>query len=167
MDPINHKPQPFDARKSANKHIQNLLINADIYIAYQQLAQAEHILKNALTEYQNNPDIMLKLLQVYTIGQQSLAFQIIFHRLKRIASQDIQEKALEYKAQLNANNPAKNFNDLSKDQKIQAAAHLELAKAYIEVGDLQSAKPLLEDILLHGDSSHREEASQLLLDQSA
>ena len=156
-----------NVNKPAAKHVQNLLINVDIYIAYNRLTQAEKILKQALLMHKENHAIMLKLLEVYTIAQRNSAFQIMFNRFKRTAPQALQDKAKELHTELIKTNPEKNFNHHSKDQKIQAAANLELAEAYLSVGDRQAAVPLLEEIVLHGDSFHREAASQLLLDQSA
>jgi pilus assembly protein FimV len=51
-------------------------------------------------------------------------------------------------------------DELSLDQ--DASSKLDLARAYIEMGDNDGAKPLLEEVLREGDDEQVSEANELI-----
>ena len=55
--------------------------------------------------------------------------------------------------------------ELSMDDRV--AAKLDLAKAYMDLGDLEGAGSMLDEVLLEGNADQKKEAKQLISELSA
>jgi len=60
--------------------------------------------------------------------------------------------------------PAETVSDAKGDQWREVATKLDLAKAYQEMGDVDSAREILDEVLREGDAEQKQ-AAQTLFDQ--
>lgn len=90
------------------------LAEAEVYIAYGRLDQAEHLLEGAISKEPSRSDLRLKLLEVYAAGGQTAAFEKQVRELSALDEEeaDSQVNALRQQLQLNEENEGPSIDDL-------------------------------------------------------
>lgn len=215
------------------------LTEADVFIAYGRVQQAEDVVKNALKKSPENMDLKVKLMEVYHAAGNAAAFDTHAEGFRRLVDQDDprwtkiasmgydlspenpayksaaaeksdgdldfgidlsgmedieqgsgdeqtgdDESGLDYVDRDQAANDLPENVDFNLDELEQAEApetgtaddqfdgilddtdevstKLDLARAYIDMGDSDSARNILEEVLEEGDSEQKNEAENLV-----
>lgn len=139
---------------------------ADSLITYGRYDQAEQVLKAALARPGNRPQVALRLLELYHAKSDAKSFEPVARALRQSvgASSAVWERASELGALIDAGNPLYARED-TVDARPAASAvgtRLDLAKAYLEIGDKAGAQALLQSVATSGDEAQRAEAQKLL-----
>jgi pilus assembly protein FimV len=83
------------------------------------------------------------------------------------SQQEITEKELMQNAQNNSHDKFQDsFHDSSEEDDFEiedCATQLDLAKAYVAMGDVEQAQQALNDVINRGDEAQRQQAYQLLV----
>ena len=157
---------------------------ADIYIAYGRFPQAIEFLQNAIETEPERSDIQLKLLEVYVATEDSTQFNLLFEQLQALGDEEaiasastLQQKlpgaaetaAAAMDATIVSTEPIEaiveeddddDLGELNLDE--DAASKLDLARAYIDMGDNDGARTLLKEIVSEGDEGQIKEANDLI-----
>ncbi len=139
---------------------------ADSLITFGRYDQAEQVLKAALAVPGNRPQVALRLLELYHAKNDAKSFEPVARALRQSvgASSAIWERASELGALIDAGNPLY-AREGAADARAAASAvgtRLDLAKAYLEIGDKAGAQALLQNVATSGDEAQRAEAQKLL-----
>jgi pilus assembly protein FimV len=90
----------FDEESHAEAETEDVVGEADIYIAYGKLDQAEEMLLNGLEREPNSIDIRLKLLEVYSQAQDATKFDKHYASLIGVAGQASLARAAELRSHI-------------------------------------------------------------------
>lgn len=170
----------------------DIISEAEIYIAYGRFPQAITFLQNAIESEPERTDVQLKLMEVYTQTEDATAFNLLFEGFSDIASEaEIQEArtlqaqipgaaesaeaamdatviSAEPVAELGGDDDGDLDLELDDDGAIEldleedANNKLDLARAYIDMGDSDGARNVLQEIVQDGSESEVKEANELL-----
>lgn len=192
------------------------LAEADIYLAYGRYQQAEDLIKEAIHR-DRNPELRVKLLEIYFAAKNSTAFEDAARDLRHEVGPDspywqrilpMGQELCPYSLLFNADQSAEQWHqedaESAADRRSAAtlpdsfdfddddrggtfatpanqehldleAAHdsgadaldeigtkLDLARAYIDMGDPEGARNILDEVMQEGDARQQEEARALL-----
>ncbi|MHB8471821.1 MAG: type IV pilus assembly protein FimV [Gammaproteobacteria bacterium] len=191
------------------------LAEADIYLAYGRYQQAEDLIKEAM-HHDRNPELRVKLLEIYFAAKNSTGFEDAARDLRHEVGPDspywqrilpMGRELCPYSLLFNADETAEHWDDSaphsasaethsapiipdsydfdeSDDAFMPAAdqghldleaAHdgadaldeigtkLDLARAYIDMGDPEGARNILDEVMQEGDARQQDEARALLM----
>jgi pilus assembly protein FimV len=154
---------------------------AEIYIAYGRFPQAIESLQNAIEKDPQKVDIQLKLLEVYAATEDSAQFNLLFGQLQALndaeataAGTELQEKlacaaetaAAAMDPTIVSSDPIEDIVEEDDDDELSfdldAGSKLDLARAYIDMGDNDGARTLLNEVTNEGDEAQIKEANDFL-----
>lgn len=139
---------------------------ADSLITYGRYDQAEAVLKAALAAPGNQPQVALRLLELYHAKNDAKSFEPAARALRHSvgASSAIWDRASELGALIDPGNPlyAREGTAGARAAPSSVGTRLDLAKAYLEIGDKAGAQALLQNVATSGDEAQRAEAQKLL-----
>lgn len=143
------------------------LKEVELYIAYGRYAQAQDILEDMLVQHPNDFDILLKLLQVYVKSDDRLAYERkmskISTRWKEKHSQRWERLQDMYTRAWPMDYDMKGIPTYEGDPPSDPIqTKLDLARAYIDIGDHDSAKSILEEVIAEGNTSQAQSAQLLM-----
>ncbi|MFT5084330.1 MAG: pilus assembly protein FimV, partial [Lentisphaeria bacterium] len=101
-----------EARLDAEPETEDVVAEADIYIAYGKYEQAEEMLLTALSRKPNDEDARLKLLEVYSSQGDAERFDPHFAKLRAFASSDTLARATQLRSSIDG---APDFDEGSFD----------------------------------------------------
>lgn len=143
------------------------LKEVDLYIAYGRYAQAQDILEDMLLQHPNDFDILLKLMQVYIKSDDRLAYERKIskisdrwkekypNRWERIHDMYMRAWPMDYDMQ-----DVPTYEGDPPSDPVQTK--LDLARAYIDIGDHESAEAILREVVKEGNTSQAQSANLLL-----
>ncbi len=94
------EPETDSAEEDVSQQTEDVISEADIYIAYGRFPQAITFLKNAMVAEPARTDIQLKLLEVYAQTKDNSEFNLLFEQLKNSGDDQAVEKALALQASM-------------------------------------------------------------------
>jgi pilus assembly protein FimV len=216
VEPIAATPQQV-AKPVAESHTESdPLSEADIYLAYGRYQQAEDLIKEAMHR-DHNPELRLKLLEIYYAAKNATAFEDTARDLRHDvgAGHELWQRALLMGRELcpysllfgedQSDEPAAagaahaattatapdsydfphaNSEDtvlapgrfkqepmkpdvgragaVAEDSLDEVGTKLDLARAYIDMGDMEGARSILAEVLQEGGAAQKDEAQDLL-----
>ena len=149
-----------DDEPASHTEAANVLADVDIYVVYGRHSQAIDLLNNAIASEPDNPLYRRKLSEIE--GQQgatSSELQIEEHDLLRDGEADV-DFSIDFSSP--------NATGLDSEELVIAAdgyglsAKLDLARAYIDMGDDEAARQILKEVVAEGTDDLKAEASALL-----
>jgi pilus assembly protein FimV len=151
-----------DDEPASHTEAGSILADVDIYVLYGRHSQAIDLLNNAIASEPDNPLYRLKLLEVeaQSNGHPAANFEL-----------DKEEQNLASEAgelSFAADFSAPDTSDLDSEDLVIAAdgyglsTKLDLARAYIDMGDDDGARQILEEVVAEGSDDLKAEASVLL-----
>jgi pilus assembly protein FimV len=151
-----------DDEPASHTEAASILADVDIYVVYGRHSQAIDLLKNAIANEPGNSLYRLKLLEVeaQSNGQPAANFELDKE------GQDLASEAGELS--FAADFSAPDTSDLDSEDLVIAAdgyglsTKLDLARAYIDMGDDDGARQILEEVVAEGSDDLKAEASVLL-----
>ena len=166
---------------AADVEASDALAEADIYIAYGRYSQAIELLKTAVAADPGNPTYRLKLLELYLQTDNRPAAEAELAELEAIgdtgsldrarALMEIEgaggDDAVADDLDLSADFSDDSLGGDDEDLVIAAEANgmstkLDLARAYLDMGDEDGARQILEEVVAEGSAEQKSEASELL-----
>lgn len=209
-------PRPVAKAVPEQNHVSDPLSEADIYLAYGRYQQAEDLIKEAM-RHDRNPELNMKLLEIYYAAKNSTGFEDVARDLRHEVGTDgvLWERVLPmgrelcpYSLLFNADQgdelpdaavidtPAASSvptvpdsYDFDLGTEVSAAptplqadqghfdlgsasedadtldevgTKLDLARAYIDMGDPEGARSILDEVLQEGSAKQKDEAQELL-----
>lgn len=147
--------EDFDEEPQAEAETEDVVGEADIYIAYGKLDQAEDMLLKGLEREPDSIDIRLKLLEVYSQAQNAPKFDHYYAGLLGVAGQATLARAAELRSHIQG---AGDFNasaDPSSDALAEDLSGIDLSETdgAIDLGDLD----LESDSTVGAESSAEDE----------
>lgn len=175
------------------------LSEADIYLAYGRYQQAEDLIKEAMY-HDRNPELRLKLLEIYYAAKNGAGFEDAARDLRQEvgAEHQLWQRVLPMGRELcpysllfseDQHGAPDDFNLSDNDATVVAPARagqeslnldsglegapaddtldevgtkLDLARAYIDMGDPEGARSILDEVLQEGSEAQKDEAQGLL-----
>ena len=101
-----------DTELPAQPETEDVIAEADIYIAYGRLDQASQLLENAISSEPQRTDIRLKLLEVYAESNEVESFDKQFNEVEALNDDYAMEQALEIKSRLADSDEIVSIDDL-------------------------------------------------------
>lgn len=126
------------------------IAEAEVYMAYGRDAQAEEILKEALTKTPERHEIRLKLLEIYSARKNTVAFEEVARDLQKALggrNHDIWERVVDMGRSIDPDNPLYGGNLSSREEKpagIVSEAGAVVAGAMGVAASLNEARPVSE-----------------------
>lgn len=149
------------------EHTIEISEEADMLLAYGRYKKAETLLSGALREQPGQPILVVKLLETYVLMKDQKAFKQLlkqlpwdFKRKERVLFTKV-EKLKQTIWQATVEEPDLLEDDSRLDDDDYETS-LDLARAYIDMGNIEEAEDLLSMIIDEGDESIKEEAQRLL-----
>lgn len=130
--------QAFDEEPQAEAETEDVVGEADIYIAYGKLDQAEDMLLKGLEREPHSIDIRLKLLEVYSQAQNAPKFDHYYAGLLGVAGQATLARAAELRSHIQGAGDFNSSADQSSDAFAEDLSGIDLSEAddAIDLGDL-------------------------------
>ncbi len=170
-----------EEEEDLSQHTSDPISEAEIYIAYGRFPQAIEFLQNAIEKDPQRADIQLKLLEVYVATEDSAQFNLLFCQLQALndaeataAGTELQEKlacaaetaAAAMDATIVSSDPIEAIVEEDDDDELSfdldASSKLDLARAYIDMGDNDGARTLLNEVTSEGNEAQIKEANDFL-----
>ena len=150
-----------DDEPASHTEAANVLADVDIYVVYGRHSQAIDLLNNAIASEPDNPLYRRKLSEIegQVHGATSSELQIEEQDLLRDGEADVD---------LSIDFSSPNATGLDSEELVIAAdgyglsAKLDLARAYIDMGDDEAARQILKEVVAEGTDDLKAEASALL-----
>ena len=150
-----------DDEPASHTEAANVLADVDIYVVYGRHSQAIDLLNNAIASEPDNPLYRRKLLEIegQLHGATSSELQIEEQDLLRDGEADV-DFSIDFSSP--------NVTGLDSEELVIAAdgyglsAKLDLARAYIDMGDDEAARQILKEVVAEGTDDLKAEASALL-----
>ena len=150
-----------DDEPASHTEAANVLADVDIYVVYGRHSQAIDLLNNAIASEPDNPLYRRKLSEIegQVHGATSSELQIEEQDLLRDGEADVD---------LSIDFSSPNATGLDNEELVIAAdgyglsAKLDLARAYIDMGDDEAARQILKEVVAEGTDDLKAEASALL-----
>ncbi len=152
-----------DDEPASHAEAANVLADVDIYVVYGRHSQAIDLLNNAIASEPDNPLYRRKLLE---IEAQSNVHGATSSELQ-IEGQDLHSDG-EADVDFSIDFPSPKTTGLDNEELVIAAdgyglsTKLDLARAYIDMGDDEAARQILEEVVTEGTDDLKAEASALL-----
>ena len=150
-----------DDEPASHTEAANVLADVDIYVVYGRHSQAIDLLNNAIASEPDNPLYRRKLSEIegQVHGATSSELQIEEQDLLRDGEADV-DFSIDFSSP--------NATGLDSEELVIAAdgyglsAKLDLARAYIDMGDDEAARQILKEVVAEGTDDLKAEASALL-----
>ena len=150
-----------DDEPASHSEAANVLADVDIYVVYGRHSQAIDLLNNAIASEPDNPLYRRKLSEIegQVHGATSSELQIEEQDLLRDGEADV-DFSIDFSSP--------NATGLDSEELVIAAdgyglsAKLDLARAYIDMGDDEAARQILKEVVAEGTDDLKAEASALL-----
>ena len=150
-----------DDEPASHTDAANVLADVDIYVVYGRHSQAIDLLNNAIASEPDNPLYRRKLSEIegQVHGATSSELQIEEQDLLRDGEADV-DFSIDFSSP--------NATGLDSEELVIAAdgyglsAKLDLARAYIDMGDDEAARQILKEVVAEGTDDLKAEASALL-----
>ena len=150
-----------DDEPASHAEAANVLADVDIYVVYGRHSQAIDLLNNAIASEPDNPLYRRKLSEIegQVHGATSSELQIEEQDLLRDGEADV-DFSIDFSSP--------NATGLDSEELVIAAdgyglsAKLDLARAYIDMGDDEAARQILKEVVAEGTDDLKAEASALL-----
>ena len=150
-----------DDEPASHTEAANVLADVDIYVVYGRHSQAIDLLNNAIASEPDNPLYRRKLSEIegQVHGATSSELQIEEQDLLRDGEADV-DFSIDFSSP--------NATGLDSEELVIAAdgyglsAKLDLARAYIDMGDDEAARQILKEVVAEGTDDIKAEASALL-----
>jgi len=191
-EPISTAPQPVVKPVAEPYPESDPLSEADIYLAYGRYQQAEDLIKEAM-HHDHNPELLLKLLEIYYAAKNATGFEDSARDLRHDvgAGHELWQRALLMGRELcpysllfgedqndapaaadtvqatTTVTPPDSY-DFGQDSEVaddaldEVGTKLDLARAYIDMGDPEGARSILGEVLQEGSPAQKDEAQELL-----
>ena len=208
---VPHYQEETEDTQTAAGHENDPVTEADVYIAYGRIQQAEEILHKALEQDPDNDELRLKLLEVYQAAGNVTAFaQAAGEFRDRVAEDDerwLQVAGMGYaldpgnelfraaaplhapendageSAVANLQDQVQTPGDLPEGMDFnlddyaveiedeqegvlttedEVTTKLDLARAYIDMDDRESARNILDEVMEEGNSDQKQEAERII-----
>jgi pilus assembly protein FimV len=152
-----------DDEPSAHAEVVDVLADVEIYLIYERHAKAIDLLNHAIASDPDNPVYRRKLLEVEAQSNDQAAPYSAPDKERQDLARD-KEDELSFSADFASPNSAGFDNE---DLVIAADGYdlstkLDLARAYIDMGDDEAARQILEEVVAEGTDDLKAEASALL-----
>ncbi len=152
-----------DDEPSAHAEVADVLADVEIYLIYERHAKAIDLLNHAIASDPDNPVYRRKLLEVEAQSNEQAAPYSAPDKERQDLARE-KEDELSFSADVASPN-AEGFDN--EDLVIAADGYdlstkLDLARAYIDMGDDEAARQILEEVVAEGTDDLKAEASALL-----
>jgi pilus assembly protein FimV len=212
VESVSTTPQQAIKRAAEQHTDSDPLSEADIYLAYGRYQQAEDLIKEAM-RHDQNPELRLKLLEIYYAAKNATAFEDtardlrhdvgagheLWHRAllmgreicpySLLFSEDQSDESAAADTEHAASaatapdshefdpgggddtvvapgrfkqEPVGHGGELAEDTLDEVGTKLDLARAYIDMGDMEGARSILGEVLQEGSTVQKDEAQGLL-----
>ncbi len=149
LDQVESEPEADDLDREDKERQQDVVAEADVYIAYGRLDQAATILEDALADEPMRNDIRLKLLEVYKEAGQAQQFERQYSELEATQDQPALKRAAALRIELGDNlRMAQTAVDFSKDDtELDLDTESLDANALVSEHDVVDEQDVLSDAL--------------------
>ena len=195
------------------------LTEADVYIAYGRFEQAEDVVKGALQDQPGDPELTVKLLEIYRVSGNTEAFNSLAAGFREsvgddsplwkkvavmgyelspdeelyrdagdtavdlvdtedmsaeaalagdlesmedsVESSEVTDNTIEFTLDDSGESDLEDASEGQLDKSDEVGTKLDLARAYIDMSDPESARSILEEVLEEGNDQQKAEAEEL------